>query len=247
MDRQGETENLFMKIKPYFAGSASYFTDISPHTHKVPTDVIRRKKMKKYIIRLVALALWLVAGQQGQALRQAPALRPFYPLIADLGDRSAVTVVDGFRVLQLNMLADGLSGLRADLGAFSRAKADDLNWDFRKTQLLREILQYKPDLITLQECDHYYDFFLPELMSLGYDGLFAPKPSSACLEVSENSDGCAIFLKKDKFRVVSSEVREAFPPPPYLLVPHPDYFNLTLRPSFHRKHTKDLDLRAGQG
>ena len=43
--------------------------------------------------------------------------------------------------------------------------------------------QYQPDVITMQENDHYYDFFLPELAALGYDGFFAPKPASACLEV----------------------------------------------------------------
>ena len=67
------------------------------------------------------------------------------------------------RILQFNMLADGLSGLRSDLGAFSRAKKEDVIWENRKLKLLYEILQYDPDIITLQECDHYYDYFLPEL------------------------------------------------------------------------------------
>ena len=116
------------------------------------------------------------------------------------------SIVGNFRILQFNMLADGLSGLRADLGAFSRAKEEDVQWETRKIKLLREILQYDPDVITLQECDHYYDFFLPALSVQGYDGIFAPKPASACLEVSENSDGCVIFLKRDKFKMISAEV-----------------------------------------
>ena len=40
----------------------------------------------------------------------------------------------------------------------------------------------------------------------GYDGLFAPKPNSTCLKVSENSDGCAIFFKRNKFSIISAEV-----------------------------------------
>eukprot|EP01035_Chromulina_nebulosa_P056653 gene56653-77645_t len=103
------------------------------------------------------------------------------------------------------MLADGLSGLRADLGAFSRAKEEDVCWESRKVKILYELLQYDPDVITLQECDHYYDFFLPALSAKGYDGIFAPKPASACLEVSENSDGCAIFVRRSKFLIRSSE------------------------------------------
>ena len=112
-----------------------------------------------------------------------------------------------FRVLQFNMLADGLSGLRQDLGAFSRATSEDMNWEKRGKLLLHEILQYDPDVITLQECDHYYDCFLPELNARGYDGMFAPKPASACLEVSDSSDGCAIFVRRSKMFIASAEVR----------------------------------------
>ena len=68
-----------------------------------------------------------------------------------------------------------------------------------------EITQYSPDIITMQEVDHYDDFFRPELRRLGYLGLFAPKPLSACLVVSNSSDGCAIFVRESKFRMISSE------------------------------------------
>jgi len=181
------------------------------------------------------------------ALPQMPIRRPFIP-IHHAGDGREVLA--DLRILQFNMLADGLSGLRADLGGFSKAKREDMDWSSRKIKLMYEILQYDPDVITLQEvpctpcynayetssnaifipttqplsptplplphptpsphpptpqCDHYYDFFLPELAKEGYDGMFAPKPASACLEVSDRSDGCAIFLKRDKIRAVSSE------------------------------------------
>jgi mRNA deadenylase 3'-5' endonuclease subunit Ccr4 len=132
-----------------------------------------------------------------------PVKRAFIPI----HHPEAREVLADLRVLQFNMLADGLSGLRADLGGFSKAKREYMDWSSRSIKLMYELLQYDPDVITLQECDHYYDFFLPELAKAGYDGMFAPKPASACLEVSDRSDGCAIFLKRDKIRVVSSEVR----------------------------------------
>jgi mRNA deadenylase 3'-5' endonuclease subunit Ccr4 len=110
------------------------------------------------------------------------------------------------RVLQYNILADGLSGLREDMGGFSRAKREDLEWGRRKGLILQEILRHEPDVITLQECDHYQDYFLPELSAAGYTGVFAPKPISACLEVSNSSDGCAIFVKHSKLRIDSTEV-----------------------------------------
>lgn len=39
----------------------------------------------------------------------------------------------------------------------------------------------------------------------GYVGYYAPKPTSACLEVNECADGCALFVKSSKLRVVSCE------------------------------------------
>ena len=136
-----------------------------------------------------------------------PKTRKFIPVpSSSMSIDTSMEYFGDIRVLQFNMLADGLCGLRADLGAFSRATLSDVIWERRKTQLLYEILQYDPDVVTLQECDHYYDFFLPELMKRGYDGLFAPKPASACLEVSDNSDGCAIFLRRSKITAISAEV-----------------------------------------
>ena len=89
-----------------------------------------------------------------------------------------IDIIDKLRILQLNMLADGLSGLRDDLGAFSRiSNPITINWSHRRDLILHEILQYNPDIITLQECDHFYDWFLPLLQAEGYDGVFAPKPA----------------------------------------------------------------------
>lgn len=105
------------------------------------------------------------------------------------------------RILQFNILADGLSGLRNDLGGFSRIKQEFIGWDYRKHLLAQELLQYDPDIITLQECDHFHDYLSPLLSSKGYRGFFLPKPKSKCLEVSNLSDGCAIFVKTNRIQV----------------------------------------------
>ena len=110
------------------------------------------------------------------------------------------------RFLQFNLLADGLSGLSPDLGSFSRISAEMINWEFRKVNLLLEILRYDPDIVTLQECDHFDDFFLPELSAKGYSGIFYPKPSSPCLHYSDRADGCAIFWKNSRISVLTSKV-----------------------------------------
>lgn len=110
------------------------------------------------------------------------------------------------RVLQFNILADGLSGLRPDLGEFSRLTAEILSFDFRKTKLLHYITIHDPDIVALEECDHFDDYFQPELFARGYSGVFYPKPKSPCLEYSSQGDGCAIFWRSSKLNVASSKV-----------------------------------------
>jgi len=110
-----------------------------------------------------------------------------------------------FRVLQFNVLADGLSGLREDRGSFINVDPKSLEWEQRRYRLLGEVVQYSPDIITMQEVDHYNDFFFPELQRMGYIGMFAPKPLSSCLFVSNSSDGCAIFVSEKRLKVISSE------------------------------------------
>ncbi|RYG59881.1 hypothetical protein EON64_19780 [archaeon] len=148
-----------------------------------------------------------VPSKKPSIVEKKPMLEPPHPRpikrdFVEIKQSPFHNVLDQFRVLQFNILADGLSGLRDDLGAFSRADNSFLTWSYRKTRLLHEIVQYNPDIITLQECDHFYDFFSPELQNYGYAGFFAPKPASACKEVSDHDDGCALFYKTEKFQVI---------------------------------------------
>lgn len=124
------------------------------------------------------------------------------------------------RILQWNILADGLCGLRSDNGGFSLCNPEKLQWEIRKPLILTEILQYDPDIITLQEVDHYYDDLLIFFLQYGYSSIFATKPNSPCLlenndyitilNEKENiyplRDGCCIFIKKSKLQCLSSEV-----------------------------------------
>ena len=78
-----------------------------------------------------------------------------------------------------------------------------LSWPDRGERILREILLYYPDLVCLEEVDHFHDFFSSKLQERGYFSHFLPKPNSPCLRVQGNSgpDGCAIFVKKDRLEV----------------------------------------------
>ncbi|XP_077983844.1 nocturnin-like [Glandiceps talaboti] len=105
------------------------------------------------------------------------------------------------RVMQWNVLADALCQGKDN---FIKAPPDSLLWENRKFRSLEEILTYDPDIICLQEVDHYHDFYNPMLQSIGYQGVFKPKPDSPCIYCTEHNgpDGCALFYKMDKFDVV---------------------------------------------
>ncbi|KAJ8336090.1 hypothetical protein SKAU_G00394330 [Synaphobranchus kaupii] len=107
------------------------------------------------------------------------------------------------RVMQWNILAQAL-GEGKD--SFVQCPLEALNWSERKYLILEEILTYRPDILCLQEVDHYFDTFQPVLYSLGYHGTFCPKPWSPCLDVERNNgpDGCALFFRRDRFELVDS-------------------------------------------
>uniref|UniRef100_A0A3B3SSU5 Nocturnin n=1 Tax=Paramormyrops kingsleyae TaxID=1676925 RepID=A0A3B3SSU5_9TELE len=108
-----------------------------------------------------------------------------------------------FRVMQWNILAQAL-GEGTD--SFIQCPLDALNWAERKYLILEEILTYRPDIVCLQEVDHYFDTFRPIFCSLGYHGTFQPKPRSPCLQVEGNNgpDGCALFFRKERFQLVDA-------------------------------------------
>jgi nocturnin len=71
---------------------------------------------------------------------------------------------------------------------------------------LEEILRVDPDILCLQEVDHF-GFLLPVMEKLGYEGSFFPKPSSPCLFAwpTNGPDGCAMFYKISKFASLRKE------------------------------------------
>ncbi|XP_077559961.1 NADP/NADPH phosphatase nocturnin isoform X3 [Haemaphysalis longicornis] len=109
------------------------------------------------------------------------------------------------RVLQWNLLSQALAE-QAD--GFACCPDAALDWSKRRWRILEEILSYQPDLVCLQEVDHY-KFLSASLGSVGFDGTFFPKPDSPCCYVRGNNgpDGCAIFYDRTKFELVRCEKR----------------------------------------
>ena len=64
-----------------------------------------------------------------------------------------------------------------------------------------------PDVICVQECDHYYDFFEPEMQKRGYFGIYREDKWSPCQKFSnELKDGLAIFCKRETVELVGMHV-----------------------------------------
>ncbi|XP_020957244.1 nocturnin isoform X1 [Sus scrofa] len=107
------------------------------------------------------------------------------------------------RVMQWNILAQALGEGKDN---FVQCPLEALKWEERKCLILEEILAYQPDILCLQEVDHYFDTFHPLLSRLGYQGTFFPKPWSPCLDVEHNNgpDGCALFFLQNRFKLVNS-------------------------------------------
>jgi len=104
------------------------------------------------------------------------------------------------RVLQWNQLSQTL-GTQND--GFVRCPLAALDWRTRRWRLLEELLRHHPDIICLQEVDHF-PLIERALSSLGYTGHFVAKPDSPCIYLPSNSgpDGCALFYKKDQWQMV---------------------------------------------
>jgi len=94
-----------------------------------------------------------------------------------------------FKIVQYNVLAD----LYASFDRYYYCPRHAMLWRFRRQNLLNEILNYQPDIICLQEVDHF-DWFQQNLARHGYCGLYKQRPDMA--------DGSAIFYKTDRFKLI---------------------------------------------
>lgn len=128
-----------------------------------------------------------------------------------------------FSVLQFNVLAEGLSSgpdaptpfaatRKSGYGGFTAVPRPEVCLDFskRKWLLLDEMIRSEADVITLQECDHWEDFFLPKMQLFGYAGEFRAKEDSPCLQFGYFSDGVAILYKESAWLPLAPAVSDNF-------------------------------------
>lgn len=92
-------------------------------------------------------------------------------------------------VLQWNILADHLAGASPTLGGFDNVTPQMLDWATRKAKIIATIEDYDPDVIALQECDHFDEI----AKELRYTGYFAMKPATVA---TGNPEGVALFVRQ---------------------------------------------------
>jgi len=67
-------------------------------------------------------------------------------------------------------------------------------WEKRKWRLLEEVLANGlADVVSIQECDHFEDFWLPSMRGLGYEGMLQREPQPA--GHTGDMDGVALFWR----------------------------------------------------
>ena len=91
------------------------------------------------------------------------------------------TLLGGTRmkVLQWNVLADGLSGNCEGSGGFTRLPAEFLEFKARHAMQRKHIEESNADIVALQEVDHAEEW-LSEMAELGYDGKIRTDEDSPC-------------------------------------------------------------------
>ncbi|POM63986.1 Hypothetical protein PHPALM_20546 [Phytophthora palmivora] len=112
-------------------------------------------------------------------------------------DPSVPLAVSTFRFMSFNVLADYL--VINDRENDPAKRHEKYDWEYRSVRLVKEILRWSPHVVNLQEVDHFEDFFEPRLKQAGFVGVYKRRTGET------THDGCAIFVKKSMFRIVSSQ------------------------------------------
>ncbi|KAJ1437936.1 Endonuclease/exonuclease/phosphatase [Sesbania bispinosa] len=106
-----------------------------------------------------------------------------------------LTSPERFTVASYNILADRNASQHRDL--YVKVPSRYINWDRRKRVICTELFGWDPDIICLQEVDKYFELS-NILVKAGYAGSYKRR-------TGDTVDGCAMFWKADKFRLLDGE------------------------------------------
>ncbi|EHA8588517.1 carbon catabolite repressor protein 4 [Cocos nucifera] len=105
---------------------------------------------------------------------------------------------DRFVLVSYNILADKNASHHRDL--YWKIPFDVMKWDSRKGLIFQEICRWNADIVCLQEVDRYGDILM-NMKKKGYAGSYKGRMGVA-------KDGCAIFWKVKRFRLLEEDYIE---------------------------------------
>ncbi|CAF3405917.1 unnamed protein product [Rotaria sp. Silwood1] len=103
-----------------------------------------------------------------------------------------------FHLVCYNILSQAL--LEDNRFLYVNCLRNNLKWYRRKDRLFRELLRQDADILCLQEMEnyHYENDFRPTFMQHGYDSIYLKR-------TGDKSDGCCIFYKMNRLRLIESK------------------------------------------
>ncbi|CAL9686580.1 unnamed protein product [Knipowitschia caucasica] len=128
-----------------------------------------------------------------------------------------------FTVMSYNILSQDL--LEANLELYTHCPLEVLEWNHRCRLLLKEIQQWTPDILCLQEVqeNHFYQELYPVLTQMGYTCVYKRRTGT-------KTDGCATCYRSCSFAEISVREVEYFRPDIELLDRHNVAIIVLLRP-----------------
>lgn len=110
-------------------------------------------------------------------------------------DHQPLVSTERFTVASYNILADRNAFEHRDL--YVNVPSQYLKWSHRKRVICKELFGLDPDIICLQEVDRYVEIS-NALVKAGYTGSYKRR-------TGDTIDGCAMFWKSDKLRLLGGE------------------------------------------
>ncbi|KAK7358299.1 hypothetical protein VNO77_00226 [Canavalia gladiata] len=126
-------------------------------------------------------------------LRHSPEIKRHY--VEAPHQSLASPAPERFTVASYNILGDRNASQHADL--YVNVPSRYIKWDRRKRVICNELFGWDPDIICLQEVDKYVELS-DILVKAGYAGSYKRR-------TGDSVDGCAMFWKTDKFRLLEGE------------------------------------------
>jgi mRNA deadenylase 3'-5' endonuclease subunit Ccr4 len=134
----------------------------------------------------------------------------------------------GIRVVQFNQLADALcTAYSADTSdkTFLEVDKSSLRWTYRSLRMAEMLFQQiDGDLVFMEECDRYDDFWRPWFDAFGYESMYLPKdksPTRHCLSALKKEfpelvtdgftcppDGVVVAWRRSHFSIVSEDLTQ---------------------------------------